>query len=619
MKRLVSIIFFLLAIVSKGHAQSAPPLERTLSIVLQGVQIDVALSRISQQGKFTFSYNPAILNSNQVVSIEYTNKTVREILNNLLGESITAKGKGNYIILTKTATPTKKEIVNNTVSISGYVLDADTGEKIAEVSVYEKKSLTAVITDEFGFFKITLNNPNEEAVLSFSKRSFIDTLVVISPGSNQFFNMAMRPEPKVIVSVPIIDTIRIVAAQPPPDDVVSDPPIAQRMTLRDFLNEKVFSKNIFSRKKGAVNVSNIKEPLYREFQLSFVPFVGTNHKLSGNVVNGYSLNVLGGYSLGTRNLEFGGLFNIDRGDVSYGQFAGLFNVVGGETNGVQMAGLGNVTRRKVNAFQFAGLFNANIDSAYGGQFAGLFNVNGRASQGGQFAGLFNVQPANYNGSQIAGLFNVATHQLNGSQTAGILNFAHNVNGAQLGLINYADSVRGVPIGLVSFVSRGYHKLEFSADEIFYINAAFRTGVRQFYNILQAGLKPESLGGPTDPTVPISDQQNVWSFGYGIGTAPRIAKKLFLNFDLTANHINKGSFTNSVSLLSKAFVGVDFQVARRFSIAAGATFNAYLSDPAFAGNPEVFTDFKPSIVNTHTFSNGNEMKMWWGGKIGVRFF
>jgi len=619
MRKFLQTLFLASVFHLGGYAQTAPPLEREISIALQGVQIDVALNRISQEGKFTFSYSPSILNTNHIVSSEYTNKSVREIINSLLGETITAKGKGNYIILTRATTPTRKEVVNNTVSISGYVINAETGEKIAEVSIYEKKSLTAVISDQFGFFKITLDNPGDDAVLSFSKRSYIDTLIYLKPGSTQFVNMVLRPEPVEIVKVPVVDTVQVVVAPPTPPVTVEEIPVKEKWSLRDFLNDKIFSKNIFSRKRGAVNVNNIKDPLYREFQVSFVPFVGTNHKLSGNVINGYSLNVLGGYSMGTTNAEFGGLFNIDRGNVSYGQFAGLFNVVGGETSGVQMAGLGNLTRRKVNAFQFAGLFNANIDSAYGGQFAGLFNINGRASQGGQFAGLFNVQPSYYNGSQMAGLFNVATHQMKGSQIAGLLNFAHNIHGAQLGVVNYADSIRGVPIGLVSFVSRGYHKLEFSTDEIFYVNAAFRTGVRQFYNILQAGLKPESLSGSNDPSVPIRDQQNVWSFGYGVGTAPRLSKKIYLNIDITANHINKGSFTNSTSLLNKLYLGLDFQVAKKFSITAGATVNAYLFDPSYTNNPEIFTDFSPSIVKTHIFSGGNEMKMWWGGKVGIRFF
>jgi hypothetical protein len=605
---------------SVGWSQNIPPLERKVSVSFQGMQIESALSRLSQAGGFTFSYSPSILNSNQLVSREYTEKSVREILNGFFGESILVKGKGNYIILNKAPTPTKKEMVNNTITISGYITNGNTGEKISEVSVYNKKSLTAAITDQFGFFKITLDNPDQEAELYFSKRSFLDTLIVL--GSDvPFINMVMFPETPLIAKVePMKDTVEVItgpiAVRPPvvrPESTSSN-----KRTFREFLQEEIFSKNIFSKKRGDVNVKNIKDPIYKDFQVSFVPFVGTNHKLSGNVINGYSLNILGGYSMGTTKAEFGGLFNIDRGDVSYAQFAGLFNTVGGRTNGGQFAGLGNLTRKKVEGGQFAGLFNANLDSVNAGQFAGLFNVNGRASEGAQIAGLFNVQPSYYKGAQIAGLFNVATHQMYGTQVAGLVNYAHNIHGGQIGLINYADSIRGIPLGLMSIVSKGYHKIEFSADEIFYINAAFRTGVRQFYNILQAGMKPESFDGSTNPGSLNPDQENIWAFGYGVGTAPKLTKWLYLNVDLTSSQVNRGSFTNSVSLLNKLYLGFDFQIAKKFSITAGATLNGYLSDPTYSDNPTLFTDFTPTIIKSHSFTNGNELKMWWGGKVGIRF-
>ncbi|HEY5691099.1 MAG TPA: hypothetical protein VIS49_06565 [Cyclobacteriaceae bacterium] len=613
----LKIIILLVFSYSLGWGQTIPPLERKITIAFQNEAVDAALSQMAAAGKFNFSYSPTILNTNQLVNEAYSNMSIREVLNDLFGKSISAKGKGNYIILTGAEPPTRKEIVKNTTTISGYVINADTGEKIADVSVYDRNSLTGVITDQYGYFKISIDNPNDKAVLNFSKRLFLDTLITLGSKETQFINLVLRPEPiPEIASLPVRDTIRIVAVPDlsPTEEVI---PSAKK-SFRDFMNEKIFSKNIFSRKKGRVNVNNIKDPLYREYQVSFVPFVGTNHKLSGNVINGYSFNILGGYSRGTTKLEFGGLFNIDRGDVKYGQFAGLFNTVGGETYGVQMAGLGNLTRRHVTGGQFAGLFNANLDSVNAAQFAGLFNVNGRASQGVQVAGLFNVQPSYYQGSQFAGLLNVATHQMHGTQMSGLLNFAHNINGAQVGLINYADSIRGVPLGLMSFVSKGYHKIEFSADEVFYINAAFRTGVRQFYNILTAGLKPESLDGSLTPSSPTPTQENIWTFGYGLGTAPKITNWMYLNVDLTANHVNRGSFTNSVSLLSKLYVGLDFQLAKKFSITAGATLNGYLSDPTYAENPVLFTDFTPTIQKTHTFSNGNDLKMWWGAKVGIRF-
>ncbi|MEQ8424383.1 MAG: hypothetical protein RIA63_06715, partial [Cyclobacteriaceae bacterium] len=223
MKRILPYCFIAISLLcfSTGWSQSVPPLERKTSISFQGMPIDVALSKLSQEGKFTFSYSPSILNSNHTVSSDYSDKSVREILNGLLGESILAKGRGNYIILTKAAPPTRKEVVKNTITVSGYVTNGTTGDKVAEVSVYDKKSLTGVITDQFGFFSIALDNPDQEAVLHFSKRQFMDTLISLNSGATQFINMIITPESLPVVAVtPVIDTLQIVSlpSLPEPKD-----------------------------------------------------------------------------------------------------------------------------------------------------------------------------------------------------------------------------------------------------------------------------------------------------------------------------------------------------------------------------------------------------------------
>ena len=92
MKKPLLLVFYVLLMFSVGWSQNIPPLERKVSVSFQGIQIESALSRLSQAGGFTFSYSPSILNSNQLVSREYTEKSVREILNGFFGESILVKG-----------------------------------------------------------------------------------------------------------------------------------------------------------------------------------------------------------------------------------------------------------------------------------------------------------------------------------------------------------------------------------------------------------------------------------------------------------------------------------------------------------------------------------------------
>jgi hypothetical protein len=177
---------------------------------------------------------------------------------------------------------------------------------------------------------------------------------------------------------------------------------------------------------------------------------------------------------------------------------------------------------------------------------------------------------------------------------------------------------------MSFVKHGYHKIELSADEVFYANLAFRTGVRQFYNIVFAGIKPD------DELYP----DVAWTFGYGVGTSPRLIKKwLSMNIDLTCQQLNINELPNTMSLLNKLHVGFDVQFAPHVSLYTGATINGYLTQasavvPSLPGLPlpgssnpnnyPLFSGFQPPIVYDEVIGGDVRLRMWWGAKIGLRF-
>jgi hypothetical protein len=587
---------------SIGQQKQNPILERSASIRASNEKIPSVLNRIGQAAGFSFSYNSAIIDSNQEISIDATNQTVRSILNEIFNGSMNYKEKGNYLILTRAApAPVKNNIV--VVIINGYVQDESTGDKISNASVYDKLTLTSAVTDDFGYFKLKIEKKTDSISLSVSKKNYRDTLVSITAPSNQYLTISINPIKK--------DTFEI-AAQTKSVDTVS-------IVKKEMLSFPYESEP---------NVQNISDTLHELVQVSFLPFLGTNGRLSGNIVNDYSINIFGGYSLGTREIELGFFFNLDRGDVSWLQLAGFANAVGGKVYGIQGAGFANVNGDETEAVQLAGFANTNLGNTRGVQVAGFANTNlGKMngvqvagfsnvnatrlpSQGVQVAGFGNVQIGDYVGSQFAGAANIATEKITGSQISVLFNHGKEVRGTQIGLINYADTLGGVPIGLISIVKKGYHKIELSADEVFYTNLAFRTGVKKFYSQLMAGLKPTQSIEPTDTSV--------WTFGYGLGTSPRINRWLSIDIDLLSQHVNKGSFTDELSSLNKLYVGLDFQLAKKFSIATGITLNGYLTRPSYTDYPQLFTDFKPNIFYDENVGTDINLKMWLGAKIALRF-
>lgn len=587
---LIFSVLFVLALSSNVRSADLPVLEKTISIVIKQERIDVALKRISQQAGFTFSYNPAIVDVSKIVSFNFPDKTIREILDELFDGNIDYKERRQYIILTKARKiPTSKE----SKVLTGYVTDDATGKKIANATIYDPISLSSSVSDAYGFFKIKIRKPTSDLILTVNTQNYSDTIVVV-PNRRRLIKISIKNKKEKIVS------------------------LADSAWIK---SKRFFGKRIFLRRD--VNRTNVHDTIYRKAQISIVPFVGTNHLLSGNVINDYSFNIYGGYSLGVRKLEIAGLFNIVRGDVLGTQLAGSVNGVYGKVKGVQMAGYVNANRDSMNGAQLAGLVNLNWNSVKRFSAAGLLNLTRHESDGVILAGLGNITLGRQKRLHIAGLLNfssqdAATKQLagfcnftsgthTGAQLAGFLNYATALKGLQFGVINVCDSViKGVPIGLFSFVAKGYHKVEISADEIFYANLSFRTGTRQFYNIFTAGIKPQN------------DDNVFWTVGYGVGTAPRINKWLSLNVDLTANQISKGNFTEAINMVNKLYLGVELKIIDKVGLALGITMNNYLTDTTYKNYPAIFTDYNPTIINDYTYSNNLNQKFWLGGRVGIRF-
>jgi hypothetical protein len=613
--RLILLLSLALLCCFDSRSQSNTPiLDRRVDVSFKNDKITTVLSRIGQLGNFSFSYNSAIISNDDVVTIEGKGPTVREILNEVFKGSMNYKEKGNHLILTRVPVKAPKANVTSMI-ISGYVEDWFTNEKIVDASVYDKNSISSVVTDEFGFFRLKLEKRDEQdLVLTISKRDYIDESIVITETGNQYFHVSLK---RVRPLTPI-DTTSVQPAKVYADTVQSEP--------ENMEGEKEENEEVPMPYATSPNVENIRDTLYREIQISLLPFVGSNGAMSGNIINDYSINMFGGYSLGTRQIELGFFFNVDRGDVSFLQIAGFgnidggdvigaqasgfFNLNGGETKAMQLTGFTNVNFGDFQGVQLAGLSNINLASADGVKAAGFMNFSNGNSVGISAAGFANIHKGNFRGPQVAGFSNISTRgNLKGSQISAFFNYGNKVYGTQIGFLNYADSLTGVPIGFLSVVKHGYHKLELSADEVFYSNVAFRSGVRAFYNIISASYNPKTQIGTNA----------MWSFGYGVGTARKIFRWLDLNVDLTSQHVSKGGFTSELSSLNKLQAGFDFRLAKRFSLYVGGTLNAYLTRPSYTDYPTMFSDFKPHVFYEDTYHGDVNMKMWWGGKVALRFF
>jgi len=551
-------------------------LERRVTAHFNSEPLKSALDEIARQGGFEWSYNARILDANRRITLHADGWTVRETLTVVLGDDYTFKPNGEYLILKKNKKPQQR--------LSGYLSDPRTGRKIPNATVYDRHTLRSTTTDSSGFYQLEVSSRSEVVI---SKLDYRDTVLLLTPQTPRFVRLDLVPE----------------SAFPEP----AGPTLRKRLSRTSYALERFFVHT--SQRFTALNV---QDSLHRRFQLSFVPGFGTNHSLSGSVVNDWSVNILAGYSRGNRIAEIGGIGNITREHMTGLQAAGVFNNLGGNATGAQLAGVYNFVGDTMRGFQASGVVNVAgygqdvqaagvLNLAPHGQFAvqvsgvvniadsvtvqaagvwnqtkllrgvqasGVSNHARRAENAVQLAGLTNTTGNDSRVQvQVAGLANVADTLIS-AQVSGFYNHARRLHGVQIGIVNYARENRGVQLGLVNLSKEGgYIALEGSLNDVLPANLAFKSGSPGFYISLLGGAKPDS-----------STQQTLWAYGLGIGSRARFGSWGGLTFDLNFRHINEGSHDEHWQEWAQFALGLDVRIAGGLHLSGGPTVNVFASDP-----------------------------------------
>jgi hypothetical protein len=608
------IFFFLLSYTIKAEV---PVLERVVDLSFTNEPVANALDKIRQQTGAAFGYQSYILNNVAPVSGEFKHKSIREVLSAILPKNLVFKSKGNHVIIKERS----KEKAGIT-EMSGYVYEANSDKKLANVTIYDKNTLQSVTTDEYGFYSIQM--PSKNQCLTVNKQNYDDTCIALRPSTET--------------------SLTNIALEPAKDSA------AWKKRMRDFSTK---TNDLFKKFKGYVNTLNVKDTINQNFQFSVIPYVGTNGKMSGSVYNKYSINLIGGYSRGNRRIELGGMFNINKENMTGLQAAGMFNLVGDSVKGAQFAGFFNLTGRSVQGLQGAGFMNLNMGTLKGAQGAGFMNINKGNVYGATGAGFMNLNRKRVIGLQVAGFMNFCGDTLMGLTGAGYMNFtkfskcaveiagfmnttkrsvdnvqlagfmnqslegttkfqlagfmnqARVVTGTQIGFINICDSIKGIPLGFISIVKSGLHQIEIFSDEVFYTNLAFRTGVNGFHNILFAGIQPSG--------------KNLWHFGYGVESSLKFTEKVRMDIALSGQHVSKDQFYSATSELVKGYLGANIALSKKIHLAFGPTLNFYVTDALLPQYATTYNSVAPYSQYSNLTRNGFDIKGWIGGRVAIRFF
>ncbi len=599
-------------------------LSRKVNLSTDNQSIKNTLRDIGRTTDLKFSYNTEIINGDSLISYSYNDLAVEDCLDEIFKEDVRYKVSGDHIILLKESDKKAKKLKH---TITGIITDSQSKQKIQYVSIYDVDEKYSTITNSNGYYKLEIPTEENYRGLSYCKKGYIDTVIVIRSAEHSRIDIELDPS------------------------IIIDPPKFQQ--IESVVEERPLS-NFFIPQEVIINANNLDHVSDTRFaQVSLLPSIGTNLSSYGVVENNLSFNILAGYSKAVKGVEIGSLLNIVKENVSGVQLSGLGNMVGGKFRGVQTGGLFNINTKSVIGAQVSGLLNTALDTVTGIQLAGITNILKGRMNGAQVSGIYNMTTKNVDGIQLTGFANLALkdvklmqisgftnigQNVDGVQIAGFANFAQSVNfaqissfmniaykeikgvqistflnlasevkGLQLALFNVSDTVSGLSVGFLSYVHKGYHQFEISADETFYANIAFKTGTKRFYNIFSAGIDPTQF-----------DPSNIrkWYGGYGFGSEITTKTRLYFGLDMTVNQIFEDvTYSESFTTLFKLNLNLGLRVFKKSGISIGPSANFLISNHKDeSGN--YFSSIPPAYSQTEiqsTFLTST----WIGGRLAFR--
>lgn len=484
-KSTLSIVSPLMVFLICSSAYSQNKLSAHIQLPkFEAATVRAVFDTLKQKQSVLFSYNSKLLDLDKEVNIDRYQGLLIDYLEKLLGEKYSFKETRSHIIITyapqrmDVSTVNIDTTKNNRTMISGYVKDIRTNQPVGFVSVYDRTTfLGATLTSNNGYFELDVKNPENAVTIALSKENYRDTMLVL------------------ILPVEILHAAR-------------GRKIGYYHTgdSSKTISNSAFGKFFTSSRQRIQNLNLSGFFVYSPFQVSMTPGLSTHGLFNSQVVNKFSLNIIGGYTAGVTGTELAGAFNVNQFNMHGVQLAGLSNVVGGDVNGFQAAGISNVGLNKLSGIQLAGAWNSADTIASGLQLAGGINMAGNAARG----------------IQLTGVMNIAKDEV-GNQLAGGINVANKVHGVQFAIINIADS-SDYPIGVVNWIRNGSRQLSLGIDESRFVSLSFRSGGRVMYSVVGVGT-----------------YLNNGSFKYGLETGIGAHFVQRTKFTLSAEFINRTHF------------------------------------------------------------------------------
>ena len=174
MQRYPQIIsfFILWLLVLSVHAQDdeAVILNRKISLDAQHMKLDEVLDEISKLAEINFSYDPTLLDLDDLISVTYVNRNLSYILTDLLGSEFRFQQLGNQLIINLNEKRTKDDSQpeGNYRIINGQIQDREDHGAIPYASISILDKAFGTISNSDGHFELKIPPRYQHEQLVFS-------------------------------------------------------------------------------------------------------------------------------------------------------------------------------------------------------------------------------------------------------------------------------------------------------------------------------------------------------------------------------------------------------------------------------------------------------------------
>lgn len=183
-------------------AQEAKTLE-PLTIHVDHVPLREVLDLIEEQTGLSFSYSSRLIDDTREVSVHVDRVPLEKLLDQLFSEQrvrfevvekqiVLKKARRLKLEMSASLTATENEIIPVRFTISGYVRDALTGEVLIGATVTIPGGVVGTITNEYGFYSLTLRQQVEEVICSYV--GYRQITIPVESSKNQTLHFTMEKE-----------------------------------------------------------------------------------------------------------------------------------------------------------------------------------------------------------------------------------------------------------------------------------------------------------------------------------------------------------------------------------------------------------------------------------------